>query len=156
MAEILTAEEFNRVKAKVKAEMSRRNATEHNASMAGYAGSEWDFSDPPGDGTPVSDEHVQKILDPLLGANDFLADNSLRAGKSGMEIELKKAENFVDRLASIDKTASETGCRGNCTGLCKDACTGGCQSGCGSSCGSGCNTGCTHTCGSGCTTSMKY
>lgn len=153
---VLTETKYNEIKAKVKSEMQRRDAPEHGASLAGYAGTEWDFSTPPKEGAAITDEHIQKIIDPLLQVNDFLYDNSLRDGKSGLEITLDQAEAFVDKLAGIDKEAQETGCRGNCTGLCRDACFGGCQNGCLNECGNGCRNGCIHTCGSGCTTSLKY
>lgn len=155
---MITAERFIAIKAKVKKEMQRRNSTGHgtDASMERYAGAEYDFTTVPKKATDINDEHIQKILDPLLKVNDFLGDNSIRGEKSGLEIILDKAEQFVDRLSTISKTASDTGCRGMCKGLCKNTCFGGCQSGCGSGCSGGCRTGCTHTCGSGCTTSMKY
>lgn len=178
MAELtITAERLNELKAKVKAEMQRRNASEHNASLTGYAGTAWDFNAVPKPGEPITDEHVQKIIDPLLQVNDFLYDNSLKSNKSGLDESVYKAEQFVESLKSIAKTASNSGCRGSCTGLCAESCsgacmgctscTGGCSSSCdkfcSSNCGGGCNgcsggchAGCSSTCGSGCTTSMKY
>lgn len=172
---VITAERLNALQTKVKAEMARRNATEHNASLSGYAGASWDFQTRTGE--PITDEHVQKIIDPLLEVNDFLYDNSFRTGKSGLELSVYRAEKFVDEISAIDKTESNSGCRGNCTGLCANACTSGCtgcssctggcstvcakscSSNCGggcTSCTGGCSAGCTHTCGSGCTTSLKY
>lgn len=170
----ITADKLNEIKAKVKAEMKRRNATEHDASLNEYAGSSWDFSSKT---DVITDEHIQKIIDPLLEVNDFLYDNSFRSGKSGLEQTLYKAEKFVDSIATINKTDSNSGCRGNCAGLCAGSCSGGCtgctnctggcstacskacSSDCGggcSGCSGGCSSGCSSTCGSGCTTSLKY
>lgn len=178
MAELtITAERLNELKVKVKTEMQRRNSTEHKTSLSEYAGTSWDYTTIPKAGEPITDEHLSKVIDPLLKVNDFLYDNSLRTGKSGLELSLYKAEQFVDSLAAISKTASNSGCRGSCTGLCADACssactgctncTGGCSTACDkacsnncgggcSGCSDGCYSGCTNTCGSGCTTSMKY
>lgn len=178
MAELaITADGLNRLKEKVKSEMLRRNATEHNASLAGYAGEAWDFAEDPKPCGAITDEHIQKIIDPLLIVNDFLYDNSFKSGKSGLELSVYKAEQFVDTLAAKEKTDSNSGCRGNCMGLCAEACTGGCTGcssctgGCSSSCSKacandcgggckgcsgGCSSGCKATCGSGCTTSLRY
>ncbi|MDO4313786.1 MAG: hypothetical protein Q4C52_11955 [Eubacteriales bacterium] len=171
---VMTAERLNALKAKVKEEMARRTATEHNASLSDYAGDSWDFETK--DGEPITDEHVQKIIDPLLEVNDFLYDNSFRTGKSGLELSVYRADKFVDEISAIDKIAQDTGCRGNCTGLCYAACysactgctscSGSCSTTCGKQCAEGCEGGCTgctggccnsctNTCGSGCTTGAK-
>ena len=174
---IITSEKLNELKTKVRNEMKRRGATEHSASLTQYGGSSWDYSNTPKAGSPIIDEHVQKIIDPLLHVNDFLYDNSLKANQSGIEMSIDRAEKFVDSLAKISSTNTNSGCRGSCMGLCSEACTGqctgcsscsgGCSTSCGKSCGSncgggcsgctgGCHTGCTKTCGSGCQTSLRY
>ena len=150
----ITAERLNELKAKVKAEMQRRNSTEHGASLSSYAGTAWDFSTTPKNGDVITDEHVQKVIDPLIEVNDFLYDNSFRTGKSGLEQTFYKAEKYVDSISKIGKTDANSGCRGACTGLCQDACVGQCL-GCSGTCQNQCQ-GCSHTCGSGCQTSLKY
>lgn len=173
---ILTTEDITRIKQKVQNEMKRRDAATHNASLAEYGSENWSFTVNPETGCAILDEHVQKLIDPLLQVNDFLHDNSIRTGKSGLEIPLDRIEEFVDKLSQIEKTASNSGCRGNCTGLCEsacesacmsctnctgkcsDACSKGCADNCGGGCGgcsTGCFTTCTNTCGSGCTTSTR-
>lgn len=173
----ITDKDFERIKNKVRAEMKRRSATEHGASLFVFGGAEWEFEVDPETGCIVIDEYVRKIIDPLLQVNDFLDDNSLRKGKSGLEIPIAKMEEFIDKISKIPEEASNSGCRGSCTGLCAEACTSGCigcqscrggcsttcNKACSSSCGggcsgcsSGCYNGCTHTCGSGCQTSLRY
>lgn len=178
MAELtITSDRLNELKAKVKAEMQRRCATEHNSSLSSYGNSSWDFSSTPKSGDSITDEQIQKIIDPLIEVNDFMYDNSLKTGKSGIDASIYKAEQFVDELSNISMTNSNSGCRGNCMGLCAEACTssctgcisctGGCSTSCSKSCASdcgggcngcsgGCSSGCTATCGSGCTTSLRY
>lgn len=177
MAELsITAERLNALKQKIKNEMKRRSATEHSASLSSYGDSSWDFSKELQCTEPITDEHVQKVIDPLLEVNDFLYDNSFRKDKSGLEQTFYKAEQFVDELSKVTPTDSNSGCRGSCTGLCTEACTGactgctsctgGCSTSCGNTCGdncgggcsgctTGCHTGCTNTCGSGCTSGLK-
>lgn len=151
----ITAERFERIKDNVRAEMKRRSATEHNASLSRFGGSDWEFEVDPETGCIVIDEYVQKIIDPLLQVNDFLEDNSFRKGKGGLEITISKMEEFVEKISKIPADASNSGCRGKCTGLCHSGCSGSCQ-GCRESCLSGCRDGCVHTCGSGCVTGLKY
>lgn len=173
---VLTPEKLNELKAKVAAEMKRRNAPEHSASLEKYGSMEWEYGSPPKTADDIRDEYMQKIIDPLLQVNDFLPDNSFTSGKTGLERSLYKAEQFVDTLAEIPQNSGESGCRGSCTGLCSDACTSGCTSctsctggcstdcskacadNCGGACGgcsAGCFTSCTNTCGSGCTGNVK-
>lgn len=173
---VLTPEKLTELKAKVSAEMKRRNASEHEASLETYGSVEWEYGSPPKASDEIQDEYVQKIIDPLLQVNDFLPDNSFTSGKTGLERSLRKAEEFVDSLAKISYTDMNSGCRGSCTGLCTEACTGactgctsctgGCSTSCGNTCGdncgggcsgctTGCHTGCTNTCGSGCTSGLK-
>lgn len=147
-----------------------------NGQLTKYAETEYDYTNIPQNGNQISDEHIQKIIDPLLEINDFLPDNSLRKKRTALEMELEKAEKFANEMLQTEKNASSSGCRGNCTGLCEQSCSSacvgcqscqgncssicdascadGCQGGCGG-CQSGCFGECTHTCGNGCTTSVK-
>lgn len=171
---MISAERLVELRAKVKKEMARRNCVEHgsSASMNKFAAN-YDYNAVPVTGGDITDEHIQKVIDPLLNVADFLQDNSLQQSHSGADVIVDQAEKFVDTLAKIDKQASDSGCRGLCTGLCVGSCTsgcqgctgctGGCDTTCAKSCSDGCSTfcggcsdgcfsGCTHTCGSGCTT----
>ena len=156
--------------------MMSRTAEQMGGSLKKYAAQEYDFDFMPQNGKQVSDEYIQKIIDPLLEINDFLQDNSLRKERTALEMTLERAENFADKMLNIQKDAKVSGCRGNCTGLCELACASacmgcascsgncsttcgkqcsdGCSGGCGG-CTGGCSSGCTHTCGAGCTTSIK-
>lgn len=171
---MITAGKLVEIREKVKKEMARRNCSDHgeNASLSKFADS-YDYDIPPVTGGDITDEHIQKIIDPLLNVADFLQDNSLQQSRNGMDVITDQAEKFIDALSKIDKQATSSGCRGLCTGLCVGSCTSGCQGctgctggcdttcargcsdGCSTSCGgcsSGCFSSCTHTCGSGCTT----
>lgn len=58
--------------------MMSRTAEQMGGSLKKYATQEYDFSIMPQNGKQISDEHIQKIIDPLLEINDFLQDNSLK------------------------------------------------------------------------------
>ena len=167
---MISAERLVELRTKVKKEMARRSCVEHgsSASMNKFAAN-YDYNAVPVTGGDITDEHIQKVIDPLLNVADFLQNNSLQQSHSGADVIVDQAEKFVDTLAKIDKQASDSGCRGLCTGLCTSGCqgctgcTGGCDTTCAKSCSDGCSTscggcsdgcfsGCTHTCGSGCTT----
>ena len=80
-------------------------------SLKKYASQEYDFSIMPQNGKQISDEHIQKIVDPLLEINDFLPDNSLKKERTALEMTLEKAENFADKMLNIQKDAKVSGCR---------------------------------------------
>mgnify|MGYP000585890879 CR=1 FL=1 len=149
---MISAERLVALRAKVKAEMIRRSNSDHgeNASMRRFAASDYDYNISPVTGD-ITDEHIQKIIDPLLNVADFLQDNSLQQSHSGADVIVDRAERFVDTLAIIDKQSSQSGCRGLCTGLCVGSCSSGCQ-GC-SGCTGGCDTSCAKSCSDGCSTS---
>ena len=69
---MISAEKLVEIRAKVKREMSRRNCTDHgeNASLAEYSDG-YDYDTPPVTGGDITDEHIQKIVDPLLNVADF-------------------------------------------------------------------------------------
>ena len=103
----LTSQKLNDLKKKVKAEMLRRNATEHNASLASYGTNDWDFSI--SEGEAIRDEHIKKIIDPLLQIGDFKQDNSLINEKSSQVLAYEQADAFVEEMAQKGKTAADTG-----------------------------------------------
>ncbi|MFQ7764194.1 MAG: hypothetical protein ACLRH0_07160 [Blautia wexlerae] len=69
---------MKRIKEKVRKTMMSRTAEQMGGSLKKYASQEYDFSIMPQNGKQISDEHIQKIVDPLLEINDFLQDNSLK------------------------------------------------------------------------------
>ena len=121
---MISAERLVELRAKVKKEMARRSCVEHgsSASMNKFAAN-YDYNAVPVTGGDITDEHIQKVIDPLLNVADFLQDNSLQQSHSGADVIVDQAEKFVDTLAKIDKQASDSGCRGLCTGLCVGSCT---------------------------------
>ena len=107
---MISAERLVEIRAKVKKEMSRRNCTDHgeNASLAKYSDG-YDYDTPPATGGDITDDYIQKIVDPLLNVADFLQDNNLQQSHSGADVIVDQAERFVDALAKIDKQSSKSG-----------------------------------------------
>lgn len=149
---VLKAERFTALKAKVKAEMLRRN---QSGSVAAYGGSSYDYTVKPASGKVLLQEHLDKLSVPMSAVN-----STSIPGKTGQrvvtEAELSAMEARVSAWAARSITdTSGSDCKSGCTGTCYTGCATGCT-GCGSgcpdsctSCGSGCPTGCSG-CGSGC------
>ena len=91
----ITAERFNEIKEKVKKLCQQRNVTMMGGELTEYATSEWDYTEDPTQLDDIKDEHVRKIVDPLLQVNDFLGDNSIRNEKSGLSMPIEKAEDLM-------------------------------------------------------------
>lgn len=149
---VLKAERFTALKAKVKAEMLRRN---QSGSVASYGGASYDYTVTPAAGKVLLQEHLDKLSVPMSAVN-----STSIPGKTGQrvvtEAELSAMEAKVAAWAARSITdTSGSDCKSGCTGTCYTGCATGCT-GCGSgcpdsctSCGSGCPTGCSG-CGSGC------
>lgn len=71
--------------------------------MRRFAASDYDYNISPVTGGDITDEHIQKIIDPLLNVADFLQDNSLQQNHSGADVIVDQAERFVDVLSRIDE-----------------------------------------------------
>ena len=151
---IVKAERFTALKAKVKAEMLRRD---QSGSVAAYGGSAYDYTEPPAAGKTIRQEHRDKLAGPMSAVNS--RDIPATSGaKPVTEAEVSAMETKIAVWAArpiTDNSGSD--CRSGCTGTCYTGCNTGC-SGCGSGCptgcsgcGSGCPTGCSG-CGSGCPT----
>lgn len=159
---VVKADRFTALKARVKAEMQRRN---QSGSVAGYGGSTYDYAVAPAAGGVVRAEHRDKLVTPMRAVNPDLVPES--AGGVIGDSELANLETRVTAWSArsmTDQSGSDckSGCTGTCYTGCATGCTGcgsgcpssctGCGSGCPSSCsgcGSGCPTGCSG-CGSGC------
>lgn len=151
---ILKAERLNALKAKVKAEMLRRN---QSGSVASYGGTAYDYTVTPAVGKVVLQEHLDKLSVPMAAVNADAVP-----GKTGKRVitesELANLETRVALWAArslSDQSGSD--CKSGCTGTCYTGCTTGC-SGCGSGCPgscSGCGSGCPNGC-SGCGGSCSY
>lgn len=145
---IVKADRFTALKAKVKAEMQRRN---QSGSVESYGGSGYDYTVPPAAGKTIRAEHRDKLVTPMRAINSDLVPASV--GTVIKESELANLETRVAAWGARSMTdQSGSDCKSGCTGMCYTGCTTGC-SGCGSGCGSGCSgcDGCSG-CGSGCPT----
>lgn len=160
---MVTADEINALKQKVKTEMARRSGY---GSLAMLAGATNDFASVPAPGKRILAEHGQKTINPLLQVADVpglvLVDGQTPEGDvpsttgdiipAAFDAALL---SYTDALSAEPMSASQSSCRGACSGLCVGTCTDSC-SGCGASCNiscsgcSGCSS-CTGGCGSGCT-----
>ena len=99
---MISAERLVELRAKVKKEMARRSCVEHgsSASMNKFAAN-YDYNAVPVTGGDITDEHIQKVIDPLLNVADFLQNNSLQQSHSGADVIVDQAEKFVDTLSLI-------------------------------------------------------
>jgi len=57
-----TAQDFIDLKARVKAEMTRRKGT---GTLATYAGTSYDYSVTPASGDKILEEHIDKLITPM-------------------------------------------------------------------------------------------
>lgn len=71
-----------------------------SASMNKFAAN-YDYNAVPVTGGDITDEHIQKVIDPLLNVADFLQNNSLQQSHSGADVIVDQAEKFVDTLAKM-------------------------------------------------------
>ena len=145
MASLITPNRFIELKAKVKAECQRR---QYVGSVASYGGTDYDYSISPASGVKIVREHYDKNADPLNAiTGSFSSKPSVIK-----EQDIADMEASVTNLATIDATASNSGCASSCTGLCQGGCTTGC-SGCSGSCSGSCSggcSGCSGSCGTSC------
>lgn len=153
----MTAAQVNELKAKIKAEMLRRNG---HGSLAAYGNASYDFKT-----TPVADDWIwteqgQKTVDLILKIEDFGDLFFARKHENIPEDFSTKLLTEIDRLSKEAKTGETTeksSCRGDCTGLCVASCISqcngcsGCTASCGTGCASGCNANCTGSCNTNCT-----
>lgn len=150
---LFVTQDFIQLKARVKAEMLRRNGV---GSLTAYAGTAYDYTVQPQKYGIPRIEHYSKIRDVMAQINpaglpgakkqgDLLADMSILEAKQTLfESQYKYATSGNDCASSCSGTCITT-CT-SCTG-CSGSCSGGCDSTC-NSCANGCAacTGCTGTC----------
>lgn len=147
---IITAERFNSIKARVKAEMKRRNGY---GSMAAFAGTEYDFSVTPAKDGVILKEHGQNMVDLLRNINQ---NDGLEATDIIVQ-DLDKVEEVLSKYEQESMTGSSSSCGGACSGLCTTTCTGSCEGSCSGYCANSCNgdcygscSGCSGSCSGGC------
>lgn len=151
------------IKAKVKAELARRNGY---GSLAPFADPTWDFAETPKTNDVVKNEHLKKIVDPLLQVTDFGDPEYIADVGSNPLANIEEAGVLLDKLIGQTMIGNESSCRSACSGLCLGtcttacsgctgctgctSCTGGCGSGCATECGGACVSGCGAGCQGGC------
>lgn len=140
----LEPQDIQDLKTRINNELKRRNKY---GSVASFAGKDWEFISEPKQGEEYTQDHLKKIIEPLLQIADFQIDNSIPQVAPDIQ-QLYDASNFVDKLTKETQTGSSSSCRGACTGLCVGSCSGTCD-GCTGTCKSSCQ-GCTNTCGGSC------
>lgn len=143
----IKAERFTALKARVKAEMQRRN---QSGSVAAYGAAAYDYTEAPTAGKTVRKEHRDKLLTPMRAVNSDAVPEA-----SGAVVTEKELANLEARMTAWEARgltdASGSDCKAGCTGACYGGCATGCSgcSGC-SGCGSGCARTCAGTCDGGC------
>jgi len=132
------------LKAKVKAEVLRRN---QSGSVASYGSSSYDFTsgENPVVGAVVAATAYNKIVDPVRAINSSGIPSSLSTGaiisnlgNTNSRVDVFRVRNLTDRTG--------TDCASGCTGTCYTGCSTGCYTGCTDAC-SGCGSGCANSCG---------
>lgn len=140
----VTAANINDMKARVKAEMSRRKYT---GSLASYAGSSYDYSTTPALGVDVKVEHANKIITPM---NAVKATGYSTRSKGNKIASFANLEALLSQYEARSLTANNSDCKTACSGLCHTACSGACRSGCSTGCSTTCKSGCSTTCTTNC------
>ena len=168
----ILASELISIKARVKAEMLRRDRV---GSLTSYGGAAYDYTVTPVAGNPILPEHFNKIVEPMnamvnTGLSTVNSGDPIPA-LDGLVAQLTAAEGYsitgnstncksscsglcVGTCRTACGTGCSSGCTGTCSGGCNDACADGCTQSCGGACshgcGTSCNKGCANTCGNNC------
>lgn len=151
---MLTAEEMNTLKAKVKAEMLRRNYG--SGSLSQYGSADYDFVVNPTQGGLILTEHGEKTINLLLKIkpiDDLVEVKKGEVIKGGLDSSLL---TYVDNLAREPENGYTSSCASLCTGLCQSSCNDGCTSGCGGNCSGSCSGSCGNNCTDGCEDHCAY
>ena len=152
----ILASELVSIKARVKAEMLRRNQV---GSLTAYGGSSYDYTVAPTVGGKILPEHWNKIITPM----NAMVNTGLSTVSSGNKIPpLDTINTLLTKAEGYSITGTTTNCKASCSGLCvgtcKTDCGGGCSGGCSGSCTDSCTdacTGCTGNCKGGCSGGCK-
>lgn len=140
----ILASELIAIKARVKAEMLRRDKV---GSLTAYGGSAYDYTVTPVSGNPILPEHFNKIIEPM----NAMVNTGLSTVQSGDPIPA--LDGLVAQLTDAEGysiTGNSTNCRASCSGLCVGTCQSACGNGCSSSCTGNCSGGCADNCADGC------
>lgn len=140
----ILASELISIKARVKAEMLRRNKV---GSLTAYGGSAYDYTVTPAAGNPILPEHFNKIITPM----NAMVNTGLSTVNSGDPIPA--LDGLVAQLTAAEGyslTSNSTNCKSSCSGLCVGTCKTACGTGCSSGCTGTCSGGCADNCADGC------
>lgn len=162
----ILATDFVNLKARVKAEMLRRNGT---GTLAAYGAVGYDYTIAPTIGVVIKEEHYDKIRDlmaninstttalPALGVGSVVvAMNALEGNMTTFEAKPRAEMTTSDCSVSCTGmcitvcTTTCTGCTGTCTGGCDATCTGSCDDTCSAACASNCSGTCSASCADNC------
>lgn len=140
----ILASEIIAIKARVKAEMLRRNQV---GSLAEYGGSDYDYTVTPAAGNPILPEHWNKLIIPM----NAMQDTGLSEVASGDPIPaLDHLNDLLTAAEQYPLKSDETNCNASCSGLCTGTCSTSCGKGCSSSCKGTCDADCADDCYTGC------
>ena len=147
----ILASDFLALKARVKAEMLRRNGP---GSLVGYAGAGYDYTPGTGVGSIIKTELYNKIIDPMKAINPgvVLVENKsigqFAIAFSVLEAQMTSFESF----SGFDEFSYEnvSDCVASCSGVCFTTCSGGCGDSCGGECSNDCEGDCANSCYDSC------
>ena len=143
----ILASELVSIKARVKAEMLRRNQV---GSLASYGGSAYDYTVTPTAGGKILPEHWNKLITPM----NAMVDTGLTTVNSGEQIPaLDNLVTLLTKAESYSVTGNTTNCKASCSGLCRGTCRSTCGTGCSNTCSSSCSNDCNDTCTNVCSMS---
>lgn len=123
----ITAAQVVELKKKLKAELYRRNG---NGSVSEFASKEYDFTEVPEEGKPITEEQGKKIIDLLLKICDYKDLRYVTRGDTIPEAFDAELLDLVDKLSKEERTGEideKSSCNGACTGLCVGSCVGYCN-----------------------------
>ena len=148
---MISASEFNNLKARVKAECLRRKYT---GSVESYGDSSYDYTEPAAAGKIIRYEHYSKIADPLTAIDGKSRTPRSRINRADIT-EMTTAISSLESKSMYASTLANTGCAAQCTGLCYGTCTGGCSGTCSGGCGGNCTGDCFGSCWALCAESCQ-
>jgi len=140
----ILASDFVSIKARVKAEMLRRNKV---GSLTAYGAASYDYSVTPTAGGKILPEHWNKLITPM----NAMVNTGLSTVSSGQKtIALNTLVNLLTTAEGYSITGNTTNCKSSCSGLCVGTCSTDCGTGCSGSCSGGCSGGCSAQCADNC------
>lgn len=134
------ADDFNALKARVKAELARRS---HYKDISQYSNANYDYEKTPEEDLRITIEHINKILEPMQHIHPKKIGFDDKVASDGTLLKFKPDEpipnlNILLSYLAVCETdnvqwsyTSQEHCMANCEGLCHIGCYNRCK-GCGS------------------------